>query len=170
MSESTGALTEVPYIGTQRADAFEDVGLDTPERVADASVELVADNVYGVGETDAERIVEGARALVDGDQDDEDEDVPLSAVEGLDGSTLDLSDETDDGSDAEEEQSFGWTVEFAEQAERAHRFERRLLYDEQGKLWYRIPDEDGGMTINPYNAPEFEDWCAYNGRDPEEMI
>lgn len=166
------ALTDVPYIGETRADAFEQVGLDTPERVADASVELVADNVYGVGETDAERIVSGARELLGRDDgtvaagsteeasESSGPDNPIEDVRGLDGSTLDLSEADDEPAvDVDRLEAF------AEQAEQAHRFDRRLLSDEQGKLWYRFPDE--GLTINPYNAPEYEAWCAYNGREPE---
>ena len=139
-------LTDVPYISTEREQRFQDAGYNSPSDVALSEPTQVAEEVYGVGESTATTIIEGARELVGVDEpvvveDDEDEDE---------------LEEPDDEAEAPEEVT-------------AEMFERRLITrDVKGdgtEMWYRDPETES--LITPYEAPGFEAWCEKMGRDPE---
>lgn len=178
------SLTEVPYIGEHRAEAFVEAGLDSPERVAKASPELLEENIYGLGRTDAERIVEGARELTGTDTSETLGADALTAAAGTRRASAYESVETQLGpfggagdSEADDAQANGNPPNPLSQLEgitelsldldpeappaeyQAERFERRLVQTDEGML-YRRPD---GERVPPEEAPGYDAWRELHG-------
>lgn len=144
-------LTDIYGIADIRADSFVDAGYTTIHRVSQATVEEIAENVYGLGATDAEKIVRSANELV--------------AERGIDAT----GPSDDDVRKA---------VERAERRTRAKPkggdqgvtpkvFESRLHQNRHGELVYHVPNND--LEIPPYYAPGFDAWCEARGKDADEM-
>lgn len=156
-ADASELVTEVYGVGPKTAERVlkgaRGMCLDSGEdEVTDAEIDAARE---AHATTEPETVTDLKGEVRDQERDVEQSGAPLSAIEGLDGSTLDLSEDDDE------------EVESAPEVT-AEQFERRLTTREGGtEFWYRCPDTEA--LLLPYEAPGFENWCEARGRDPEDF-
>lgn len=139
-------LAEIPYVAETRSEELRSAGFATIREVSEATVAELADQVYGLGETDAERIVDGASDLVD----DADEEAGVNSAIHANEHVVRIASSTDSGVPPE-------------------LFENRVYETEDGRTLYEL-DVAGGPGVVPRIVPGFEEWCEETGRDPEQFL
>lgn len=149
--EQRDQLTDVYGIADVRADSFVEAGYKTIHQVSQATVAEIAENVYGLGETDAEKILRSANELV--------------AERGVEATGA--SDEDVQRAVEREERRARRKAKGGDQGVTPEVFESRLYQSGGGDLVYRVPNND--VLLPPHRAPGFEAWCESRGKDADEM-